>query len=113
MHRGRQQAKLEEKEGWTMSRGPGRLQRQIVERLKAAPQRRLSRRELQGIFADQAGYDASNRLRAIRGLERMNLVYLHEAPDLGGSHVSLLLPTAEPVSEEFLLSLLAEAGEPS
>ncbi len=96
-----------------MSRGPGRLQRSIVEHLEAAPEGRLSRRELQRIFVDQAGYEPSNLLRAIRGLKKMNYVYLYETPNLDSSHVSLPRPAAERINEEFLFSLLAKLGGPS
>ena len=93
-----------------MSRGPGRLQRCIVERLKETPERRLSRRALEEIFVDRADYTSSNLLRAIRGLERMNYVSLYDVADLNRSYVSLPRPV-EPVSEEFLARLLAEVGE--
>lgn len=92
-----------------MSRGPGRLQRQIVKRLQKAPEGRLSRRELEALLVDGEGYTSSNLLRAIRGLARMNYVSLTERPDLERSWVSLPRP-AERVSEEFIDSLLAEIG---
>jgi hypothetical protein len=92
-----------------MSRGPGRLQRQIVQHLEAAPNRRLSRRALEETFVDGADYGSSNLLRAIRGLERMHRVYLHEGPNLDQSYVSLPR-VVEPVSDELLAELLAEIG---
>jgi hypothetical protein len=92
-----------------MSRGPGRLQRQILQHLESVPERRLSRRALEETFVDGAGYDSSNLLRAIRGLERTHRVYLRERPNLNQSYVSL--PRAvEPMSDELIAELLAEIG---
>ncbi len=95
-----------------MSRGPGRLQRHIVEHLESVPGGRLSRRALDEFFVDGAGYGSSNLLRAIRGLERMRRVSLHEGPDLDRSFVSVPLP-AEPLSDEFIDRLLAELRDRS
>src|SRR3712207_8969031 len=58
--------------------GPGRLQRLILLALEAAPEGRLSRRALEGIFADRGGCGPSNLLRAIRDLERMRRISLHD-----------------------------------
>jgi hypothetical protein len=90
-----------------MSRGPGSLQRRVMRRLEAAPERRLSRRALEEIFVDADRYGSSNLLRAIRGLVRMRRVHLHEGANLDESYVSLPLP-AEPVSDELVAKLLAE-----
>ncbi len=95
-----------------MSRGPGRLQRLVLKRLQETPERRLSRRALEEIFVNQAGYGSSNLLRAIRGLERMRRAYLHEGPNLDRSYVSLPRPV-EPASEELVARLLAEIGDRS
>lgn len=95
-----------------MSRGPGRLQRLILKRLQETPKGCLSRRALEEIFVDRAGYTSSNLLRAVRGLERMYYVSLYDAPNLDRSYVSLPRP-AEPVSDEFLARLLAEIGDRS
>ena len=91
-----------------MSRGPGRLQRQIVQRLETAPERRLSRRALEEIFVDGAGYGASNLLRAIRSLDRMRYVSLEDRPDLDRSHVSLPRPV-ERMSDDEIFALLTQA----
>jgi hypothetical protein len=92
-----------------MSRGPGRLQRQIVKHLEATPERRLSRRSLEETFVEGAGYGSSNLLRAIRSLERMHRVHLHQGASVDQSYVSL--PRAvEPVSDELIAELLKEIG---
>jgi hypothetical protein len=95
-----------------MSHGPGRLQRRIVEHLEAAPDGRLSRRALEEFFVDGAGCGSSNLLRAIRSLQRMRRVSLHEGPDLDRSFVSVPLPI-ERVSDEFIARVLTEIGERS
>ncbi len=91
-----------------MSRGPGRLQRQIVQRLEAAPERCLSRRALEEIFVAGAGYGSSNLLRAIRSLERMRYISVQEGQDLDRSHVSLPR-SAERMSDDEIFTLLAQA----
>jgi hypothetical protein len=83
-----------------------------MKRLEAAPERRLSRRALEEIFVEADRYGSSNLLRAIRGLVRMRLVFLHEGPNLDQSYVSLPLP-AEPVSDELVWKMLAELGDRS
>jgi hypothetical protein len=93
-----------------MSRGPGVLQRSVMKRLEAAPERRLSRRALEEIFVEEGRYGSSNVLRAVRGLARMRLVSLHEGPNLDQSYVSLP-PPAEPVSDELVWKLIAEFGD--
>jgi hypothetical protein len=95
-----------------MSRGPGRLQRLILKRLRETPNGRLSRQALEEIFLDWAVCTSSNLLRALRGLERMNCVSLYDVPDLDKAYVSLPRP-AKPVSDEFLAGLLAQVGESS
>ena len=94
-----------------MSRGPGCLQRRILRRLEATPERRLSRRALEETFVAGAGHGSSNLLRAIRGLERMRFVSLHEGPDLDRSHVSLPRQ-AKRISDDEVFALLARASNP-
>jgi hypothetical protein len=89
-----------------MSRGPGRLQRQILQHLESVPERRLSRRALEDTFVEEAGYEASNLLRSIRSLERMRRVLLKEGPDLDRSHVSLPRP-AKRMSDDDIFALFA------
>jgi hypothetical protein len=92
-----------------MSRGPGCLQRLVLEHLEKAPDHRLTRRALEKTFVDRAGYGSSNLLRAIRGLERMHLVHLHQGRSPDQSYVSL--PRAvEPLSDELIAELLAGLG---
>jgi len=93
-----------------VSRGPGCLQRQILRRLEATSERRLSRRALEEVFVDGAGCGSSNLLRAIRGLVRMRRISLHEGPDLDRSHVSLPRP-AERISDDEVFALLARAAD--
>jgi hypothetical protein len=93
-----------------MSRGPGRLQRQIVELLKAQPDRRLSRRNIDAVLVERERHDSSNVLRAIRGLRRMRCIGLSEGRSLDDSFVSLP-PPAKPVSDDKVFALLAKIGE--
>lgn len=95
-----------------MSRGPGVLQRSIMKRLEAAPERRLSRQALEEVFVDEDRYGSSNLLRAIRGLVRMRRVVLHEGANLDQFYVSLPHP-AERVSDELVWKMLAELGNRS
>ncbi len=90
-----------------MSRGPGRLQRRILQHLEVAPERQLSRRALEVIFVNGAGCGSSNLLRAIRSLERMRYVSLQEGPDV---HVSLPRP-AKRISDDEIFALLAQATD--
>src|SRR5215213_4717019 len=75
-----------------VSRGPGRLQRAVLKRLRETPEGRLSRLELAEHFVEHEGHTSSNLLRAIRGLERGYLVHLHDSPDLARAYVSLPRP---------------------
>ncbi len=93
-----------------MSRGPGRLQRRILQHLEVAPERHLSRRALEVIFVNGAGCGSSNLLRAIRSLERMRYVSLQEGPDLDHSHVSLPRP-AKRISDDEIFALLAQVTD--
>ena len=96
-----------------MSRGPGRLQRLVLQRLREAPDCRLSRRALEQTFVDGAGYSSSNLLRSIRALQRVHRVRLYDCPDLTKAHVSLAQP-APVLSEEAISALLRElAGRTS
>jgi hypothetical protein len=93
-----------------MSRGPGRLQRQIVRHLEKSPERRASRRELEKVFVEQEGHTASNLLRAIRSLERMYHLSLRDTADKDRAFVSL--PRRyQRISEDYALALLREAAE--
>jgi hypothetical protein len=99
-------------ESEAMSRGPGRLQRQIVQRLEAAPRRSLSRRALEERFVGHGRYVSSNLRRALVGLERMGYVSLEEGPNLDQSYVSLPPPVAH-LSDEVVSQLLAQIRDRS
>jgi hypothetical protein len=79
--------------------------------LEVAPERRLSRRALEENFVDGTGYGSSNLLRAIRSLERMCYVSLHEGPDLDRSLVSLPRPV-QLMGDDEIFALLARATDP-
>jgi hypothetical protein len=93
-----------------MSRGAGRLQRAVVEELRSAAGCSLNRRELEKVFVAERGYDRSNLLRALRGLQSMRLVTLREGPSLEGSVVSLV-QTAKHLDESAVFRVLAEASK--
>jgi hypothetical protein len=90
-----------------MSRGPGRLQRQIVQRLKAAPGRSLSRRALEERFAGRGKYTPSNLRRALVSLERRGHIILEEGRNLDEGNVALP-PPVEPLSDQIISQLLAQ-----
>ena len=90
-----------------MSRGVGRLQRALLQRLQESPDGRLSRQDLAEIFVKQEGHTSSNLLRAIRALERVHRVHLHDSPDLARAYVSLPQPV-EFLSEAEISEILRE-----
>lgn len=95
-----------------MSRGPGRLQRQIIKHLEKNPQRSVSRRELEEVLAGKKGHTTSNVLRAVRSLEKMYRISLQDKFDKDLALVSL--PRTEGrLSEDYVLALLREGGEQS
>ena len=77
--------------------------------LKKAPERRLSRAEVEEVLVAGEGFHESNVLRAIRGLTRENLVTFKDRRRKANSVVELLLEV-EPVPEAKLAELLAELG---
>jgi hypothetical protein len=95
-----------------MSRGPGRLQRRVLDLLHKAPEGRMSRRALEECFVGHGRYTASNLRRALVSLERMGYVSLQEGPNLDQSYVALL-PPVEPLSDEVVSQLLAEISDRS
>ena len=95
-----------------VSRGPGRLQRAVLKRLRETPEGRLSRLELTEHFVKQGGHSSSNLLRAIRGLERDHHVYLRDCSDLAKAYVSLPRP-AKFLSEAVISEIVREIGERS
>lgn len=92
-----------------MSRGPGRLERRIIELLENAPERRLSRLELEEVLVAEEGYDPSNTLRSLRRLHRARLVGLLDARHKRDAMVCLPR-RVEPVSEARVSELLAGLG---
>jgi hypothetical protein len=95
-----------------MSRGPGRLQRRVLERLHKVPEGRMSRRALEERFVDHGRSTASNLRRALVSLERMGYVSLQEGPNLDESYVHLP-PPVESLSDEVVSQLLAEIRDRS
>lgn len=87
-----------------VSAGPGRLQRRIVEVAEAAPNRSMTRRELERILIAE-GYDRSNLLRAIKGLADRRLVYVREGHTLDESRVYVPEPV-QVISDEQIAELL-------
>ncbi len=92
-----------------MSRGPGRLQRRILDHVKAASGYRASRKALEVAFVDHGQATSSNLLRAIKSLDRMDHVSFVEGSDPDRSWVSIPRPVRETFSDEFVLGLLAES----
>jgi hypothetical protein len=95
-----------------MSRGPGRLQRRVVDRLHQAPEGCRSRRDLEEHFTGHGKYTSSNLRRALLSLERMGHIILEEGRTLDQSYVALP-PRVEPLSNEFVSRLLAEIRDRS
>jgi hypothetical protein len=93
-----------------MSRGPGRVQRKILELLETQPDRRISRRGIDAVLVGEDGHDPSNVRRALRGLRRMRRVGLDEGRSLDDSLVTLPSPP-RPVSDDEVFALLAMVGE--
>jgi hypothetical protein len=95
-----------------MSRGPGQLQRRVLERLHKVPGGSMSRRALEERFAGHGRYTSSNLRRALVSLARMGYVSLQEGPNLDQSYVRLP-PPAEPLSDEVISQLLAQIRDRS
>jgi hypothetical protein len=95
-----------------MSRGPGLLQRKILELLEAQPDRRLNRHEIDAVLVVEEGHDPSNVRRALRGLRRTRRVGLYEGRSLDDSLVTLPSPPM-PMSDDEVFALLAQINEAS
>lgn len=93
----------------TLSRGPGRLQRRLLELLEAAPDRRLNREQLELVLVEGEGHYASNVLRAIRGLARKHHVGFTDRRRKEDSLVSLPREV-EWFTEDEVFLLLSEIG---
>ena len=92
-----------------MSRGFGRCQRRILELLEQSPERNRSRKELDEVLVEVEGFDQSNLLRAVRSLARRRYVIFEDAHRKENSFVRLL-PKREPISESWILEVLAQIG---
>ena len=95
-----------------MSRGPGKTQRRILDRLHRVPEGRMTRRDLEKRFTGHGRYTSSNLRRALVSLARMGYVSLQEGPNLDQSYVRLP-PPVEPLSNEVLAQLLAQIRDRS
>ena len=92
-----------------MSRGLGRCQRRVIEVLEKSPERRANREELEEVLVGSEGFDESNVLRSIKSLARRRYVIFEDAHRKENSFVRLL-PKREPISESWILEVLAEIG---
>jgi hypothetical protein len=93
-----------------MSRGLGRSQRRVIEVLEKSPERRANREELEEVLVGSEGFDESNVLRSIKSLARRRYVIFEDAHRKENSFVRLL-PKREPISESWILEVLAQIGD--
>ena len=92
-----------------MSRGSGRCMRAVLAELEKAPDGKRNRAELEDVLCEEAGYDRSNLLRALRTLARYGSVIFRDERHKTTSFVRLP-PKIEPVPEDLVAELLAEIG---
>ena len=92
-----------------MSKGNGRLQRRIVELLEQSPECKRNREELDEVLVGIEGFEASNVLRAIKGLARKHRVGFDDRRHKKDSVVSLPRRVSI-IMEEELFELLAKTG---
>ena len=71
-----------------MSRGAGRLMRRVVTILERAPEREMSRKDLDDVLIAE-GFFPQNTLRAVKALARRHHVYLKDRPRRKDSVVRL------------------------
>ncbi len=96
-----------------MSRGLGKLQRKLLGTLMFTNRKSqrsgedpwISRRTLEATFVQQ-GHTPSNILRALRSLERENLVRIREGRTLDDSYVTCF--PSEPFDGETVLAILRQ-----
>ncbi len=88
-----------------MSRGPGALQRRILQQIENAPEERLTLDEVRRRFGDT---DRSNLARAIRSLRRMGELSKNEVDGVAW----LALPSYNTITDEELDALLAKINRP-
>lgn len=92
-----------------MSRGNGRLQRRVLELLRAAPDCRLNRAQLDRVLVEAEGFDPSNVLRALKGLARKRRVGFTDRRRKEDSVVTLPRRVRR-VTDDEVLRLLSENG---
>ena len=92
-----------------LSRGSGRLQRRILELLEQSPERKRYRKELDDVLVGIEGFEASNVLRAIKGLARKHRVGFDDRRHKKDSLVSLPREVRR-ITDEELFELLAKIG---
>jgi hypothetical protein len=92
-----------------LSRGSGRLQRRILELLEQSPERKRYREELDDVLVGIEGFEASNVLRAIKGLARKHRVGFDDRRHKKDSLVSLPREVRR-ITDEELFELLAKTG---
>jgi hypothetical protein len=92
-----------------LSRGSGRLQRRILELLEQSPERKRNRKELDDVLVGIEGFEASNVLRAIKGLARKHRVGFDDRRHKKDSVVSLPREVRR-ITDEELFELLAKIG---
>jgi hypothetical protein len=92
-----------------LSRGSGRLQRRILELLEQSPERKRNRKELDDVLVGIEGFEASNVLRAIKGLARKHRVGFDDRRHKKDSVVSLPREVRR-ITDEELFELLAKTG---
>jgi hypothetical protein len=91
-----------------MSRGCGRLMRRIVEIMEGAPERKMSRKDLDEVLVAE-GFFPQNTLRAIRSLARRHLVSLKDGNSKERSFVRLL-QKIRVFSEDEIAEIIKEIG---
>jgi hypothetical protein len=91
-----------------MSRGCGRLMRRIVEIVEGAPERKMSRKDLDEVLVAE-GFFPQNTLRAIRSLARRHLVSLKDGHSKETSFVRLL-QKIRVFSEDEIAEIIKEIG---
>jgi hypothetical protein len=91
-----------------MSKGSGRLMRRVLEIVEGAPERKMSRKDLDEVLVAE-GFFPQNTLRAIRSLARRHLVHLKDGPGRENSVVRLA-QEARVVSDNGIAELLKEIG---
>jgi hypothetical protein len=93
-----------------LSRGSGRLQRRVLAVLEQSPERKMSRKQLDEVLVGSEGFDESNVLRSIKSLARRRYVIFEDGHRKESSYAKLL-PKREPISEDWLIEVLAQIGD--